>query len=287
MPSHKQLSAAQVERRLSLTRRKIESTRHSRRRKRSLVARGDYLGAQGVNPETGELDITASSGSGRSSLDDGALERINAIRRVLSNAKGSYKDVTEWTNDEMRKILDSSNANKQRRTKTHHVDVTNSNNNIQWRRNTKQWTSLRDPESAVSPRTDRLAVTNPYSCSAARKAYLTHVPDADRLKMANLLLETKVQEQMRNLKYTVDQLQLQNDVDRTTSNSQSQREKYPTHGKLMEPTWTMTKQQKQTEYLLYHVPKTKLSVPMYDTKLGQPRADTRTITTTGSGQKLS
>lgn len=284
-PSNQELFSAQVDRRLSLERRKIESTRHSRRRKRSLMARGDYLGAQGVNPETGELDITASSGSGRSSLDDGALDRINAIRRVLSNAKDSYKDVTEWTNDEMRKIIADNGANKQHRTKRNRVDISKPNNDIHWRRHTKQWASLGDPESAVSPRTDRFAAVNPYSRSAARKAYLTHVPDADQSRMATALLQTKVQEQMKHLRGTVDQLHLQWDANRIKDASRSKRGKHP---KQMDSTKQTTKQKNATKDPTQYTPKMKPYAPLnYTTMLKPPRAYTRTTTTTGSGQKRS
>lgn len=251
------------------------------------MARGDYLGAQGVNPETGELDITASSGSGRSSLDDGALDRINAIRRVLSNAKDSYKDVTEWTNDEMRKIIADNDANKQHRTKRYRADIRNPNHDIHWRRHTKQWASLREPESAVSPRTDRFAAVNSYSRNAAQKAYLTHVPDADRSRMANALLQTKVQEQMKNLRGTVDQLHLQWDANRTKDAS---RPKRATYQKQMDSTKQRRKQKKAAKDPIQYPPKMKPYVPLnvsYTTMLKPPRVHTRTTTTTGSGQKRS
>lgn len=100
------------------------------------------MGVQGINPDTGELDVTTPTESRHSSGGEGALQRIHAIRKVLSDAKDSYRDVTAWTDREMKSILLDKNGrshiSRSRQTK----DLKAIAKGVQWRRQTKQWASV-------------------------------------------------------------------------------------------------------------------------------------------------
>lgn len=52
-----------IERRLAQTRQAIEARKEARRQRRDLKESGDYLGVQGINPATGQLDMITPNGS--------------------------------------------------------------------------------------------------------------------------------------------------------------------------------------------------------------------------------
>lgn len=151
------VSASQMDRRLSVARRAIEAKREARRQRQSLKESGDYLGVQGINPDTGKLDTSTPTESGQSSGGERALERIHAIRKVLSDAKDSYKDVTAWTDREMRSILMDKEGkccrNRQKQAQSSRMAA-----GVQWRRQTQQWASV-EPISPKSRENDKNCVT--------------------------------------------------------------------------------------------------------------------------------
>ncbi|CEJ84092.1 hypothetical protein VHEMI03378 [[Torrubiella] hemipterigena] len=151
------VSASQMDRRLSFARRAIEAKREARRQRQSLKESGDYLGVQGINPDTGKLDASTPTESGQSSGGERALERIHAIRKVLSDAKDSYKDVTAWTDREMRSIL-LDKEGKSYRNSQKQVQKSDMAAGVQWRRQTKQWASV-EPISPKSRENDTNLVT--------------------------------------------------------------------------------------------------------------------------------
>lgn len=138
-------TASMFDRRLSNVRRTLEAKNESRRQRRSLKESGDYLGVQGINPETGQLDIITPTESERSSVSDDTLRRINTVRRTLKDAKDSYKGATAWTEREMKKILVGKERAKNQRLEKEKQKHQNIIQAVKWRRNTKQWSSVHEP----------------------------------------------------------------------------------------------------------------------------------------------
>ena len=142
-------TASMFDRRLSNVRRTLEAKNESRRQRRSLKESGDYLGVQGVNPETGQLDVITPTESERSSVSDDTLQRINTVRRTLKDAKDSYKGATAWTEREMEKILVGKGKSKRDKLEKEKLKHQNIIQAVKWRRNTKQWSSVH--ETNLSP----------------------------------------------------------------------------------------------------------------------------------------
>ncbi|EEY14844.1 predicted protein [Verticillium alfalfae VaMs.102] len=67
----------------------ITEAQRRKEQRRQLRESGDYLGVQGVNPSTGELDtMTSSSGSQASYLDEELRQKLLAVKRRGSRALG-------------------------------------------------------------------------------------------------------------------------------------------------------------------------------------------------------
>lgn len=115
--------------------------REKRRLRRSLRESGDYLGVQGINPVTGELDVltpTTSSASEFASLAQTVADKRSAYetaRRKLQTEK-----MRKWERDK-------------EAIKAEH------RNNVRWMKNRSGWSSAIEP--ALSPIAQSSATTTP------------------------------------------------------------------------------------------------------------------------------
>ncbi|KOS17958.1 hypothetical protein ESCO_003135 [Escovopsis weberi] len=78
-------------RRTSEAHRLVHKCLESRRRRQSLKRSGDYLGVQGINPETGEFDVmTPTDSTPRSSMSAGSKGKANTLRKILHKNGGAF-----------------------------------------------------------------------------------------------------------------------------------------------------------------------------------------------------
>lgn len=120
--------------------------REKRRQRRSLKESGDYLGAQGVHPATGEMDVdTPSTSTGSSSSP------FVALARVMQDKRAAYEDARRaWRAERVRKWqLDKEVLTVERRRK------------VRWTRRAEGWSSAVEPD--LSPITG-----SPGGCSTPR-----------------------------------------------------------------------------------------------------------------------
>lgn len=133
-------------RRLSTERHIIESKRKSRQRK-DLRLSGDFLGVQGINPETGQVDVLTPSDSGESSMSQGTKQKVELLQQTLNQAQPLYKHTGPEIQAEMERIMVESKAEKLRqRQKRKEVLGQKVNQGMRWRRRTRQWASAQEPE---------------------------------------------------------------------------------------------------------------------------------------------
>ncbi|KAI6782119.1 uncharacterized protein J7T54_002356 [Emericellopsis cladophorae] len=130
-----------ADRRLSLTRRAIETKKELRRKRRNLKESSDFLGVQGFNPRTGTEDsLTSSSTANNEGSGDVTSEKANAPRQAK------------------RDILNSRKETKAQQKFTHGPSTpSRPNKGVTWRRHTNEWSSIQDPgvsPVAQSPRSD-------------------------------------------------------------------------------------------------------------------------------------
>lgn len=150
-----------VDRRLAQTRQMIEAKKEARRQRRNLKESGDYLGVQGINPETGQLDVITPTDSDRSSTSQETQQKLNILRNALKDARHSYKHARAQNETAAKKVLLESEKHKLRRLERDKQTLKTISQGVKWRRRTKQWSSAQEPE--LSPITQSRANSVPGS----------------------------------------------------------------------------------------------------------------------------
>ncbi|PHH66816.1 hypothetical protein CDD81_5948 [Ophiocordyceps australis] len=181
-----------IERRLAQTRQLIETRKEARQQRRNLKESGDYLGVQGINPETGRLDVmtpTDSSPERRSSsASHETQQKLQVLRKALRDARHTYKQAKERGEQVASTIELESQTHKLRRLDQGKQRRNQINQRVRWRRQTKQWSSAQEPglspiaqsrvasrhqsrlDSAMHPPQPLIDVGSPQRRSASRKA---------------------------------------------------------------------------------------------------------------------
>ncbi|QGI60647.1 uncharacterized protein FFB20_03353 [Fusarium fujikuroi] len=144
----------------------LEANRKARRKARedreSLRESGDYLGVQGVNPQTGILDLTSDSGqSTLSSKTEQKLLNLEAqAKSTLSAAERKEAEI------EIVKIhLDHEVAKARRKEKAEKQLAASAT--AKWRRGTHQWSSVQEPD--LSPIAQSHRSTSVFSRRPSRR----------------------------------------------------------------------------------------------------------------------
>ncbi|KAI1064991.1 hypothetical protein LB507_001005 [Fusarium sp. FIESC RH6] len=128
----------------------------ARDERESLKESGDYLGVQGINPQTGVLDLT--SDSGESGLSLRTEQRLAKLEDQAKNATSAVKRKEAET--EIVKIHLDRDVNKLRRREEIEKQ-------LKWRRGTHQWSSVQEPD--LSPIAQSYRSTSDLSKSKSRR----------------------------------------------------------------------------------------------------------------------
>ncbi|KAK0388516.1 hypothetical protein NLU13_4759 [Sarocladium strictum] len=131
-----------VVRRLSNAQRLIEAKRKVRRERRSLKESGDYLGVQGINPDTGELDIISPTDSEGSSAGRLQELKLKEVRDKLQHAREGSREVVTGTVHEVERFLHEIESEGVSHASKNAIKTLKA---VKWRRHTKQWSSALEP----------------------------------------------------------------------------------------------------------------------------------------------
>ncbi|EHK20365.1 uncharacterized protein TRIVIDRAFT_224085 [Trichoderma virens Gv29-8] len=140
-----------------------------RRERRSLRESGDYLGVQGVNPHTGELDIMSPSESsaGSSASHQGTPHSLMSAWRDIwtkhHRPGGSPNKDEHMEGEDL--MISRSLKGKQK--------VRELNKGVRWKRRVGEWSSLQEPD--LSPIAQSLKSA---SLSSRRPSHVQHPPQA-------------------------------------------------------------------------------------------------------------
>ncbi|KJZ77975.1 hypothetical protein HIM_02612 [Hirsutella minnesotensis 3608] len=138
-------SLSAVERRLAQTRQIIEDKKAAREQKRHLKESGDYLGVQGFNPATGQLDATTSTDSDEPRMRQETQLESEDWRNSLQEASQSEEPARNMNDVDTERLLEDEGDqfarpgnDKQRR--RYPIQ------SVRWRRRTAQWSSAQEPQ---------------------------------------------------------------------------------------------------------------------------------------------
>ncbi|KAG5818226.1 hypothetical protein H9Q74_007707 [Fusarium xylarioides] len=144
----------------------LEANRKARRKARedreSLRESGDYLGVQGINPQTGILDLTSDSGESTLSLktEQKLLNLEVQAKNALSAAERKEAEI------EIVKVhLDHEVAKARRQEKAEKQLAASAT--AKWRRGTHQWSSVQEPD--LSPIAQSHRSTSVFSRRPSRR----------------------------------------------------------------------------------------------------------------------
>ena len=138
--------------RLSRTRQAIEAKRESRRQRRNLKESGDYLGVQGVNPATGQLDVISPTDTEGSSPSQETQQKLNILRDAFRHSRHSYKHTKGRSAKEPKEALLGGEERQLRRLdeerQAHRLGSPSQSpsQSLRRQRHTKQWSSVQEPD---------------------------------------------------------------------------------------------------------------------------------------------
>ncbi|KAF5025059.1 hypothetical protein F66182_2861 [Fusarium sp. NRRL 66182] len=149
----------------------LEAKRHAKKKAReereSLRESGDYLGVQGINPQTGVIDVT--SDSGESTLSERTDRLLKQLKARIANAP-SAAERKEVENEIIKIHLDHEVAKLRHRERAEKQLATAATG--KWRRGTHQWSSVQEPFLSPIAQSQRSASLFSSQCSPYSKLYL-------------------------------------------------------------------------------------------------------------------
>ncbi|KAJ3486360.1 hypothetical protein NLG97_g6632 [Lecanicillium saksenae] len=120
--------------------------KQARQERRALKESGDYLGVQGVNPETGRLDVETPTDSDESQPSHAGLLGGNTGQKPIV---GSFDQ--GMTEKQQKIMLLKAHEDELRRLEKSKQEAEELANQLMWRRHTKEWSIVKDPGTKKLP----------------------------------------------------------------------------------------------------------------------------------------
>lgn len=141
-----------AERHLSDARLAIEAKKEARRQRRSLKQSGDYLGVQGINPETGRLDILTPSNSDESTCSGETEQKTNTLKATLRNARHTHKIAVMDSEGGEKRLLPHKAKEKPKDGHEEKEELAHQTQNLGLQQLIGQWASAQEPKiSPITP----------------------------------------------------------------------------------------------------------------------------------------
>ncbi|KAK8148742.1 hypothetical protein G3M48_009236 [Beauveria asiatica] len=113
--------------------------KQARQERRALKESGDYLGVQGINPETGRMDVETPTDSDESQPSFGAaLEQQSRANRMVATFD------PEMTEKEKKKMLLKAREDELRLLEKSKQEAEEAADQLMWRRHTQEWSIVKD-----------------------------------------------------------------------------------------------------------------------------------------------
>lgn len=122
-----------------------ERSRESHLQRRSLKESGDFLGVQGVNPETGQLDVLTPTTGSDTTLGGGMPHILGELSRDIREAKSAHRTSRKLHPDDLRKALSEHASGGKDRFEREKDNIRREQSLVRWRKDTIQWSSVAEP----------------------------------------------------------------------------------------------------------------------------------------------
>lgn len=124
----------------------FEEKREARRQRRELKESGDYLGVQGVNPLTGELDIYTPSNSDPSAIGSTSREKLEELNQQIREAQAAYTAAKHLQDEELREMRSRRNIERLDVLEKAKAAIKGDPGPVRRRRREGQWSSVAEPQ---------------------------------------------------------------------------------------------------------------------------------------------
>ncbi|KAH6687734.1 hypothetical protein F5X68DRAFT_239121 [Plectosphaerella plurivora] len=141
-----------------------------RRQRRLLQESGDYLGVQGVNPQTGQLDVITPtpSNSSKSGTTLQTGRKMQLLETKAQAARRAYQDALDAAQEEAQLVLQERERSKEAKRNKSKESVRRAQSRVRWRRDPRQWSSAQEPD--LSPIAQSVGTITPESTSPRRRS---------------------------------------------------------------------------------------------------------------------
>jgi hypothetical protein len=141
----------------------FESRREARRLRQSLKESGDFLGVQGVNPETGMMDVLTPTTSSDSTKLDHLSPQLQGLSRMMKDAKDAYKEAKRQHKSELTKAIHKREQERLQRLEKEKKTIRNEQRQVHWRKEVGQWSSVAEPNLSPIAQSQRSTTSDKYS----------------------------------------------------------------------------------------------------------------------------
>jgi hypothetical protein len=157
--TQEQSSAQAAQDEQSRTRQLFQSKKEARRRRQSLKESGDFLGVQGINPETGEMDVLTPTTTSSSTVPPNLSPELGGLAKVVNDAKVAYREA-KWQHEaELKRTLSQKEEEKLEKLEKEKEAIRKEQRHIRWRKEAGQWSSVAEPNLSPIAQSQRSGTT--------------------------------------------------------------------------------------------------------------------------------
>jgi len=156
------LSTPEAQEEQSRTQQLFRSKREARRLRQGLKESGDFLGVQGVNPETGEMDVLTPTTTSSSVVTLPSAPELGGLVQMVRDTKQAYRDAKRQHESEMRRFVsrrEVEKLEKLEKLESEKEAIRLEQRHIRWRKEAGQWSSVAEPNLSPIAQSHRSGTT--------------------------------------------------------------------------------------------------------------------------------
>ena len=117
----------------------------ARQLRKSLKESGDYLGVQGINPTTGQMDVLTPTNSSDSTKHPAIGARLDALAQVVQASKEAYEEAMENHETELQRESTRRELRKMEKLDKGKQVMRDEQRKVRWRKEAAGWSSVAEP----------------------------------------------------------------------------------------------------------------------------------------------
>ena len=146
----------------------FESKREARRLRQSLKESGDFLGVQGVNPETGEMDVlTPTTSSDSNKPVSHSASALGGLAHMVKETREAYREAKRQHDTELIRVKSQREYERLDKLEREKEAIRAEQRKVRWRKDAGQWSSVAEPNLSPIAQSQRSGTPRMFSISMA------------------------------------------------------------------------------------------------------------------------